>query len=181
MIKESLKKPLEKFENITTGIDSVRQMLCKTSILRLSRDWGAVHNDGITCFAFAADEKYAFSVSFDRKMIHWNIQKGTKSFDCGPIHTDKINSIAVTRNGKWALTISRDRRMKQFNMEIQKVAKQVKLEHDYGVIHEKDVNDICLSYDSKTAWTVGHDGFMREWNLQKKEMDYEWPGAADCP
>jgi len=150
-------------------------------VIILQKDYGSVHNDAITGIGFTSDEKYAFSVGNDKKLIHWNIRKFHKSFDAGQIHVDKITRLEISHDGRWAVTVSKDRKMKQFDILSQCSVKQVCIDYDWGVTHDNFINDCIISPCSKYIFTVSSDLFMKQWNIEQKKLEHNYKQIHDKP
>lgn len=180
-IKITLMRQIKCSENLNNELMIVKQLNVRRKMIKLVYDYGAVHSDVVSCFAFSPDEKYAFSVGFDRKLLHYNIQKIHKSFDTGPIHNEKINFFGISRDGNDGFTVSRDRRMKQFNIPLQCADKNIRVKHDWGAIHQNFINDACISTCSRYIYTVSSDLSIKEWNIVGNCINYEWAKIDKAP
>ena len=73
LVKDIFKKPIEQFDTLISGLNSVRSLMIRKKQLVFKYDYGSIHNDTIIGFGFTNDEKYAFSVGADKKFIHLNL------------------------------------------------------------------------------------------------------------
>ena len=180
-IKITLLRQNKYAESLSYELMLIKQLGIRKRMIKLQYDYGAIHNDTVSDFAFSPDEKYAFSVGYDRKLVHYNIQKIHKSFDTGPVHNDKIFFFGITQDGNNGFTVSRDRRMKQFNIPLQCADKQIKTKFDWGAIHQGFINDAAISSCSRFIYTVSSDLSVKEWNIVTNSLESEWQKVDTHP
>lgn len=126
------------------------------------------HTNKVNTLLFDASRKYLFSGSDDRKVLLWDMQKGTvlRTIDFG----QPVLSLAQTKNPQQIYVAGFDPRIKVINLASSKVEKTFD-----G--HTDIVNAIAISPDGQWMVSGSNDKTARIWDL-KSGKEYKKLGVG---
>ena len=119
------------------------------------------HSDAVYGLAFSPDGKLLASVSADRAMKVWDVEKGKLLYTLGEA-TDWLYTVAWSPNGKFLASGGVDKSIRVY----EPTATGAKLRQSVFA-HEGPVQKILFSSDSKTLYSVGQDRVIKAWDAEK--------------
>lgn len=137
------------------------------SVRRHRKSLWIQHNDTVS--GLAVNEKFMYSVSWDKSFKIWDLSSGYRCLESVNAHEDAINAVVVSNDGT-VYTASADGCIKVWKMD-DKVKRYV-LMSTIGK-QKSNVNALALDGDGTALFSGGSDGTICRWEnkCEEKEND----------
>ena len=119
------------------------------------------HSDAVYGLAFNPDGKLLASVSADRAMKVFDVEKGKLLYTLGEA-TDWLYCVAWSPDGKYLVSGGVDKSIRVY----EPTAAGAKLRQSVFA-HEGPVQKVVFTSDSKTLYSVGQDRIVKAWDIEK--------------
>jgi hypothetical protein len=119
------------------------------------------HSDAVYGLAFSPDGKLLASVSADRAMKVFDVEKGNLLYTLGEA-TDWLYAVAWSPDGKYLVSGGVDKSIRVY----EPTPTGAKLRQSVFA-HEGAVQKLVFSSDSKTFYSVGEDCVVKAWDIEK--------------
>jgi hypothetical protein len=119
------------------------------------------HSDAVYGLAFNPDGTLLASVSADRAMKVWDVEKGTLLYTLGEA-TDWLYTVAWSPDGKYLVSGGVDKSIRVY----EPTETGAKLRQSVFA-HQGPVQKVLFSSDSKTLYSVGQDRVIKAWDVEK--------------
>src|ERR1051325_5035155 len=140
----------------SAGYDSRIHLLKREKDIELKE-----HSDAVYGLAFNPDGTLLASVSADRAMKVWDVEKGKLLYTLGEA-TDWLYTVAWSPNGKYLVSGGVDKSIRVY----EPTRDGAKLRQSVFA-HEGPVQKVLFSSDSKTLYSVGQDRVIKAWDVDK--------------
>lgn len=133
-----------------------------------------VHDQIVTCVAFAPDGQTILSGSDDSTVRLWNTETG-RHLHCFRGHTNRVKCVAFSPDGQRILSAGEDCSLRLWSVETRKPI------HTFEHAHARSITSLAFSPDGRYALTGSDDKTIRLWDLlqftEVRRFDLE-PNAA---
>jgi hypothetical protein len=119
------------------------------------------HSDAVYGLAFNPDGTLLASVSADRAMKVFDVEKGKLLYTLGEA-TDWLYTVAWSPDGKYLVSGGVDKSIRVY----EPTATGAKLRQSVFA-HEGPIQKLVISSDSKTLYSVGQDRVVKAWDIEK--------------
>jgi hypothetical protein len=119
------------------------------------------HSDAVYGLAFNPDGTLLASVSADRAMKVFDVEKGKLLYTLGEA-TDWLYAVAWSPDGKYLVSGGVDKSIRVY----EPTRTGAKLRHSVFA-HEGAVQKLVFTSDSKTLYSVGEDRVVKAWDIEK--------------
>ncbi len=132
------------------------------------------HSDAVYGLAFNPDGTLLASVSADRALKIWDVEKGKLLYTLGEA-TDWLYTVAWSPNGKYLVSGGVDKSIRVYESALTpgpspkgrgEWSGGAKLRQSVFA-HEGPVQKVLFSSDSKTLYSVGQDRVIKAWDVEK--------------
>ncbi|MBI2808242.1 MAG: hypothetical protein HYX68_24920 [Planctomycetes bacterium] len=164
----------------TCGYDSLIQItdvskLTRGKVARPRREDDAAtalftlkeHSDAVYGLAFNPDGTLLASVSADRAMKVFDVEKGKLLYTLGEA-TDWLYTVAWSPDGRYLVSGGVDKSIRVYELNPLAKGERLNIKLRQSVFaHEGPVQKVLFSRDSRTLYSVGQDRVIKAWDVEK--------------